>query len=272
VTTSPLAPNESQLLLDHGFRHAFFTRLGGVSEGPYRSLNFSYAVGDLPTCVDENFRRAAAYLETAPNRLCFLSQVHGNTCVEATPFAPETRDDLGATSVTTILPAPQFELIEGDALCSSDPTLACAVRTADCLPILLADIRTGRVAAVHAGWRGLVNGVITSAVAKLASNPTDIIAAIGPHIETGAFEVSDDVAYQLRSVSYGTDPVRTDGYARPHVDLRVVAECQLRALGVQPNHIQQVLGCTYAEPALYFSFRRDGQVSGRLLSAICPRS
>src|SRR5690606_24463856 len=83
VSSNPLSPNESQLLLDHGFRHAFFTRLGGVSEGPYASLNFSYVVGDLPTCVDENFRRAAAHLEVQPNHLCFLSQVHGNTCVEA---------------------------------------------------------------------------------------------------------------------------------------------------------------------------------------------
>jgi polyphenol oxidase len=269
VPPSTLSPNESQLLLDHGFRHAFFTRHGGVSEGPYASLNFSYAVGDLSARVDENFRLAALHLEVLPTHVCFLSQVHGDTCVEACPSTTTTglmgSEGTGSTQ-------PRHKLAEGDALCSSDPTIACAIRTADCLPILLGDLRTGRVAAAHAGWRGLVNGVIRSAVNQLGGNPKDYVAAIGPHIETAAFEVSDDVADALRQVSPGGDPVRTDGYAKPHVDLRLVAECQLRALGLPSQHIQQVLGCTFAEPALYFSFRRDGQFSGRLLSAICART
>lgn len=243
-----------------------------MSQGPYASLNFSYVVGDVAANVDENFRRAALHLEVQPNRLCFLSQVHGNTCVQARPFAAEPED---ASSKRANEPAPrrgetQRELIEADALYSDDPSVACGVRTADCLPILLANMRTGRVAAAHAGWRGLVNGVIAATVRHLG-DPAELLAAVGPHIETAAFEVSDDVADALRGASPGQDPVRTDGYTKPHVDLRIVAEAQLRALGLQPKHIQQVLGCTYAEPALYFSFRRDGQLSGRLLSAICAR-
>lgn len=280
VTSNTPSPNESQLLLDHGFRHAFFTRQGGVSQGPYASLNFSYVVGDVATDVDENFRRAALHLDVQPNRLCFLSQVHGNTCVQARPFAPAPphsfappagKPEAQLHSEARRHSEAQRQLIEADALYSDDPTIACAVRTADCLPILLANVRTGRVAAAHAGWRGLVNGVIAATVAHLGDHPADLIAVVGPHIETAAFEVSEDVADALRSASPGQDPVRTDGYTKPHVDLRIVAEAQLRALGLHPKHIQHVLGCTYAEPALYFSFRRDGQLSGRLLSAICAR-
>jgi YfiH family protein len=247
---------ESALLRDAGFRHAFFTRRGGVSEGAYSSLSFSVAAGDSEANVRQNLERAAAVLGVASVRIHFLSQVHGR--VAHTLTGREV----------------QSELIrrEGDALVSRAPGLACGVRSADCVPVLLADRRSGAVAAAHAGWRGAVNGVVSSAVEALraiAPDP-DLIAAIGPHISLAAFEVSDDVAETLLNAS--RDPEIVDRTrSKPHVDLRRMLRAELHALGLSHANIDDVLGCTVLQPERFFSFRRDGQASGRHLSAIVPR-
>jgi len=247
---------ESRLLREAGFRHAFFTRNGGVSEGAYRSLSFSIAAGDDPLHVARNLERAAAALGVQSARIHFLSQVHGSV----------THTLSGAES--------QAELIrvEGDALASRAAGLACGVRSADCVPVLLADRRSGAVAAAHAGWRGAVNGIVSSAVAALrtlAPDP-DLIAAIGPHISQAAFEVSEDVAQTLLKAA--RDPEIVDRTReKPHVDLRRMLRAELAALGVSDGSIDDVWGCTVLEPARFFSFRRDGKASGRHLSAIVPR-
>ena len=247
---------ESPLLRSAGFRHAFFTRNGGVSEGPYRSLSFSIAAGDEPRHVTRNLERAALALGVESARVHFLSQVHG----------PITHTLSGSET--------QAELIhvEGDALVSHVAGLACGVRSADCVPVLLADRKSGAVAAAHAGWRGAVNGIVSSAVAALRGltpNP-DLIAAIGPHISLAAFEVSEDVAQTLLDASH--DPEIIDRTrAKPHVDLRRMLRAELRGLGLADGSIDDVWGCTVLEPARFFSFRRDGKASGRHLSAIVPR-
>jgi polyphenol oxidase len=246
----------SPLLTRCGFRHAFFTREGGVSEGAYASLNFSFSVGDDAEKVDRNLRRAADLLGVDVSRLYFLSQIHGNDCVELTGDEEQRR----------------VVFTEGDALVSSRADVACGVRTADCIPVLLADPLTGRVGAVHAGWRGLVAEVIRATVQRLVGDgeTTRCVAAIGPHIEADAFEVSEDVASALKNASPGVDPVLR-GPGKPHVDLRAVAQAQLLHLGLPASHIDHVRGCTYSNRELFFSFRRDGKASGRHLSAIVAR-
>src|SRR5688500_1220904 len=167
-----------------GFRHAFFTRSGGVSSGPYRSLNFSVAVGDSEENVHENLERAAAVLGVGARRIFYLSQVHGRD-VHVLSGAEERSEVLE---------------LRGDALVSGVADLACGVRSADCVPILIADRRSGRVAAVHAGWRGIVAEVVPAAVDSLracAPAPAELIAAIGPHISSQVFEVSADVAREI---------------------------------------------------------------------------
>ncbi|HET7543880.1 MAG TPA: peptidoglycan editing factor PgeF [Polyangiaceae bacterium] len=247
---------ESALLRDAGFRHAFFTRNGGVSAGAYSSLSFSVAAGDSNENVTQNLERAAAALGIASSRIHFLSQVHGRVALI-----------LGGTEL-------QSELIqrEGDALVSRAPGLACGVRSADCVPVLLADRRSGAVAAAHAGWRGAVSGIVSSAVDALRSiapNP-DLLAAIGPHISLDAFEVSEDVAEKLLNAS--RDPHIVDRSRRkPHVDLRRMLRAELHALGLAQSAIDDVWGCTVLQPERFFSFRRDGKASGRHLSAIVPR-
>jgi YfiH family protein len=247
---------ESTLLSREGFRHAFFTRNGGVSSGAYSTLSFSVAAGDEAANVEQNLKRAAERLSVQPGRVHFLSQVHGR--------------------ITRVLDGSerQEELIlsEGDALASRAPGLACGVRHADCVPILLADRKSGAVAAAHAGWRGCVSGVVSSAIEALRALAPEpqLIAAIGPHISAAAFEVSDDVAQTLLTAS--RDPGIVDrSRVKPHVDLRRMLHAELRGQGLAEADIDDVTGCTVLEPERFFSFRRDGKASGRHLSAIVPR-
>ena len=248
---------ESSLLKKAGFRHAFFSRQGGVSSGPYESLNFSIGVGDDPENVQKNLFLAADALSVQMHRIFFLSQVHGTTS--------SVLD--GSESADAV------RIREGDALSSKSLDLACSVRTADCIPILAGDRRSGAVVAIHAGWRGIVRGVVEAGILslrELATHPTEIVAAVGPHIREQAFEVSDDVARELEAAS----PVKgvvNRGRAKPHVSLARIVHGKLRALGIADDAIDDVGGCTLTEAGRFFSFRRDGKISGRLLSAIVPR-
>lgn len=244
---------KSALLGRVGFRHAFFTRGGGVSAGPYASLNFSVAVGDSQENVDENLRRAAAVLGVAVPRIYFASQIHGRNVLEV-----DGTEDRQAVLFR-----------EADAVLSRHPDVACAVRIADCVPVLLGDPATGDVAAVHAGWRGVVAGVVEHAVSSLGAGrgTSGFVAAIGPHISVRAFEVSEDVARQLREASPDPDVVNRTLGIKPHVDLRRIVRAQLRRAGLADDHIDDVAGCTVADPDL-FSYRRDGKRSGRHLAAI----
>lgn len=252
---------QSSLLLRAGFRHAFFTRRGGASAGPYRSLSFSTAVGDEPASVDENLRRAGVLLGVDPSRILYLSQVHGT--VARFYREPVLRE--------------QTITLEGDAIGGSEPESGYGVRSADCVPVLLAAPRSGAVMAVHAGWRGVASGAVAAAVRCLREQTGDsgpLLAAIGPHISARAFEVSEEVAALLVAAcpEREGDVVSWPTGGKPHVDLRLIVSRQLLSLGLKEDSIDQVLGCTYSEPELYFSFRRDGKQSGRHLSVIVPRA
>jgi polyphenol oxidase len=250
---------QSRLLLAAGFMHAFFTRTGGASEGPFSSLSFSTAVGDEPDHVNENLRRAAALLGVPPSRVLYLSQVHGN---EARFY------DVPCEREATIT-------LEGDALGGSHPGSAYGVRSADCVPILMGDAKSGAVMAVHAGWRGVVAGAVEAGVACLrdhVGNTGELLAAIGPHISLAAFEVSEEVAQELEAVSPAPGAVHRDLGLKPHVDLRFIVTRKLLKLGLNEASIEQVGGCTLLDKSSYFSFRRDGKRSGRHLSAIVPRT
>jgi hypothetical protein len=246
---------QSSVLLKAGFRHGFFTRNGGISDGPFRSLNLASNTGDALANVTANRRVAEQALGLAADKLYFLSQVHGVHAVEM----------LGAESFEQVV------RVEGDATLTGVADIGCGVRSADCGTILLGDERSGRVAAIHAGWRGVVLGVIEAATAALRGNrPAKLIAAVGPHIQRCCFEVGEDVAAQLAACSSLGQSIVDRSRARPHVDLRRLMRSKLEALNVEL--IEDVGGCTVCEPSLYFSFRRDGQASGRLLSAIVART
>jgi YfiH family protein len=249
----------SPLLSAAGFRHAFFTRGGGVSEGPYRSLNCSFSVGDEGGRVQVNVERVAAALGVGAAELFWLTQTHGRDVRVVRP----------GDSTQMVRPCP------GDGLVTGVAALACGVRIADCVPVLIGDRKSGMVAAVHAGWRGVVARVIEAAVSSLRaelSEPGDLVAAIGPHISVAAFEVSDDVAAALALASSADRAVDRTLGPKPHVDLGRIVRTQLGEVGIPDDQVDDVPGCTVGDAEHFFSFRRDGPRSGRHLAAIVARS
>jgi YfiH family protein len=233
-----------------GFLHGFSTRIGGQSEGPFASLNLGRSVGDEPGHVEENQRRLAEMVGYAPGRLFDASQVHGATVI--TLRGSEQPLEVRRRSA--------------DALTARERGTAVGVRTADCVPVLVADPVTGAVAAAHAGWRGVVAGVVTEAIAALECDaPARLVAAIGPSIGPCCFEVGEEVALQLGAAA-GDGIVLRRPNDKPHVDLWRAVEHQLRAAGVET--IDTLGECTVCDPSRYFSYRRDGARSGRMLSVI----
>jgi len=219
------------------------TRLGGVSLAPYDSLNLGDHVGDAPAAVAENRRRLVEAL-SLPAEPHWLSQVHG-TCATDAALAPSG--------------------CEADASHTERPGVVCAVLTADCLPLLLCD-RAGRhVAAVHAGWRGLLNGVIERTIEVMAAEG-DVIAWLGPAIGPRAFEVGDEVREAfIAAASAATAAFVPSSNGRWLADIYALARQRLQAIGVGSVHGGQ--HCTYSEAERFYSYRRDGQ-TGRMASLI----
>ncbi len=186
MNAGTLAEADAMFAAELGARHGFFTRRGGLSGGPYSSLNCSLSGGDDPATVLENRARAARALDLDPARLVGLLQVHGADIVRVeVPWAP------GA--------GPQ-----GDAMVTDRPGIALGIITADCAPVLFADPEAGVVGAAHAGWRGAVAGVLEATIAAmvaLGARPAGIAAAIGPCIAQSSYEVGAD----LRQAVIGRD-------------------------------------------------------------------
>lgn len=248
----------SELLTAAGFKHAFFNRLGGVSKFPLDSLNVAGgATGDDPQDVRENQRRCAKALGVGLEKLFLLSQVHGTNAVVLT--GTEDRDEV--------------ILRQADIHASRVAGVACCVRSADCVSILLGDRVSGAVTAVHSGWVGTVANVVGAGVQVLRSlaPAADIVAAIGPHIETCCFEVDDDVAERLANASTLGTFVVDRSRTKPHVNLRKIIRAQLIEAGVDSAQIDDVHGCTVCNKERYFSYRRDATKSGRMLAGIVAR-
>jgi YfiH family protein len=212
---------------------AFTTRAGGVSEGPFASLNLGKTrpgtPGDEPDRIAENRRRACEALGLDPSRLAANRQRHSTTVNRA-----------AAGLVGT----------PGDALWTDEPGLPMLVLTADCLPIAIArtDGRAPALAVVHAGWRGLAEGVVEESVRALGGGRT--AAVVGPAVGPCCYEVGPEV-----SARFDADLTR-DGV----LDVWAAAERALRRAGVA--HVDRVDRCTRCNPDLFFSHRRSGPVRG----------
>ena len=255
-----VTPLRSQLLSQHGFRHGFSPRQGGVSQSPFDSCNLGRGVGDDPEHVAENRRRFAAAVGYEPEALFEVEQVHGSEV-----HAVQPSDD----------PA-RLRQVRGDGLVA-ERGVSVGVRTADCVPLLVADPETRCVSALHAGWRGAAAGVVPSGLALLMQRskaPAErLVAGIFPHIRACCFEVSEDVAEVLASAwpqaVIGRDALSQRGpLGKPHVDLVALLRAQLTAAGLLAARIELVDGCTRCSAERFFSYRREGQASGRHLSAI----
>jgi YfiH family protein len=211
-----------------GYLVAFTTRAGGVSSGQYESLNLTTGTGDDPALVEENRRLACAALGLDAARLAFNRQVHSPTVHEA--HAGKRGEP-------------------GDGLWSTEPRLPLLAMSADCLPIAIARREGTRALAVlHAGWRGLSEGVVAAGVAALGGGRT--VAMVGPAVGPCCYEVGAEVS------SLFDDDLTVDR----KLDLWSAAERALRAAGVE--HVERADLCTRCNPDLFFSHRRSGKGRG----------
>ena len=248
----------TSLLLDQpSIRHGFFTRKDGVSDGIYASLNVGVGSQDDPSHVAENRFRAAAMLDATSDQLFTPYQIHSPDAVLV--------DDA----------ADLEDRPRADALVTRRRDIVIGIVTADCVPVLLADPASGVVAALHAGWKGTLAGIVPNTVATMEQAGADkgkICAAIGPCIAQASYEVGPEVQAQFTDAN----PARASLFApstRPGhfmFNLAGAVADNLRDAGVQ--HIDQIAHATYAMDEDYFSYRRATHLAepdyGRQLSAI----
>ncbi|MCY7388596.1 MAG: peptidoglycan editing factor PgeF [Burkholderiales bacterium] len=231
-----------------GVKALFTTRAGGVSTGPYASLNLGAHVGDEAASVSENRHRLHALLPAVPG---WLNQVHGVNVVRA-----ET------------VPSLNGDQLQADAAVTGETQIPCAVLVADCLPVLFCTEDGSIVGAAHAGWRGLQRGVLERTVEAMNASPARVMAWLGPAIGPNGFEVGSDVLDAFTAVSpddaSAFKPIagKRDKY---FADIYELARRRLRRAGVDAIFGGQF--CTFSEPARFFSYRRDRQ-TGRMAGVI----
>ena len=240
------------------------TRSGGVSQGPFESLNLGRSAGDSPAAVDENRRRFAAALGAPPH---WMSQVHG-TRVLRLGAAHEHPATSGAADGTDSADSAE----NADAAITTEPGVACTVMVADCLPVLLAAPGGRGVGATHAGWRGLAAGVLEACVTALAEaarcRPDELVAWLGPCIGPRQFEVGADVVAAFGAGPCFAERRRGDGSQHWLADLPGLATERLRRAGL--IRISASGLCTVENASRFFSYRREG-VTGRMAAAIWLR-
>ena len=277
--------------------HAFSTRLGGVSRGRWGGLNLGFTKGEPGTGVRKNRELFLHQLGAEHFALAAIRQIHSAAVYQV---ERNTRSELEyRLAGGTPTGPPGLARPEGDALLTDQAGILLSVRTADCLPVLLADPAHRAVAAVHAGWRGALARIVEKAVGEMrrvfGSEPARLLAVLGPCIRVCCYEVGEDVeeAFQGRfpnadkffrrrtgpsaprpvkhSLSFlnlqppghsaGSDP-------RAHLDLVAVAVGQLYTAGLAPRHVAVVDLCTACRTDLFYSYRREGNGTGRMLAVI----
>lgn len=209
-----------------------------------QGLNLGFTPTDQADAVKENRKLVFNRLSHDPAEIALADQVHGTRVQEVA--GPGT-------------------FSETDGLITRIPGLALGIQVADCAAVLLGDPQQGIVAAIHAGWRGAAGGIMINTVKKmqtLGANTADLRVFISPCISRGHFEVGEEVAEQFPDAF-----VDYRSFAKPHVDLKAFLVNQLEQLGLQKKHIEIHPGCTFANKN-FFSYRREGDQSGRMMGFI----
>ena len=266
---------QSPLLRDAGVVHAFSTRIGGVSEPPFEFLNLFLNRGNPSGCerqdpdanVEENYRRLQAAIGAQQMLRAWVRQVHGRS-VELLEREPE--NEYGESLEAEVRDRFSGQ-ISADALVTSVRDVLLTIRVADCVPILLATEDGAIVAAVHAGWRGVVGNVAAKALRTMheaggaAASPEKIIAAIGPCISEEHFEIGPEVAEEfVRQELKGA--IRERAGEKPHIDLQCAVRMQLERAGVKQIDGNEL--CTFRDAGEFYSHRRDEGITGRLAAVI----
>lgn len=224
-----------------------FNKKTSNNQPPYDAFNLGLHVGDLESCVIEHRKQLLSSLPEG-SQIQWLEQVHGSHVHYAKDY--------------------QSTPVQADAVYTNNKQLALAIMTADCLPILLSSKNGKEIAAIHAGWRPLADNIIVKTLEKFEAKPCDIVAWLGPCISQQAFEVGSEVKNRFIQLTQDNNKafkknIERDGYY--FADLPLIAKQQLQALGVT-SIIDDCL-CTYANPDLFYSYRRDG-ITGRMASLI----
>jgi len=241
--------------------HAFSTRLGGVSEPPYTSLNLGFGGGDSRVCVLRNRARFGQAVGINPDDLMTLRQVHGN-------------------QVCVLTEANEAMLVQGtpgDGLITNRPYLPLGVITADCFPVVLAAPRVPAVGILHAGRKGTARRVVPTAIALMCQafdiSPEAVFAAIGPGIGGCCYEVDEASAKPFQSgFAVDTAVYRPSRPNHIYLDLQQAILLQLRAAGVPSSQMWSADLCTACHPYWFYSYRREGPRSGRMLNAVMIQS
>ncbi|MFT5718103.1 MAG: YfiH family protein [Oleiphilaceae bacterium] len=222
------------------------TRLGGASKGGFASLNLGLHVNDAFESVALNRQTLANHIGLDESQFAWLDQVHGQKVVTA---------------------AAGGQVVSADGSDTTENNLACVVMTADCLPVLFCDLAGTRVSAIHAGWRGLAGGILQQAVQRFPE-PSKVMAWLGPAISQAHFEVGNDV-YEAFIANNAENHVAFIACKTPKkwmADIYQLARLQLNSAGIDKIYGGQ--HCTYAEEKYFYSYRRDGLMSGRMASLI----
>lgn len=283
--------------------HAFSTRTGGVSRSPAAGLNLGYVDGDQRKDVEHNRERFFRALGAGKFPLAELHQIHSTLVYEVArgkqgklEFRPS-----GYPASKGSRPAPP----EGDALLTQEPGVLLSVRAADCMTVLLADPRRRAVAAIHAGWRGALAGAVEKTVGEMVrifgSRPADLLAAVGPSIRACCYQVGDEVVnafcgrysngeefflpaphnkveedisrrYPLLFLSKQPPGHGPESVPTMHLDLAAVARHQLQRAGLMNSKIQVADFCTACRTELFFSHRKEGGKTGRMMAVIGIRN
>ncbi|AKF81204.1 conserved hypothetical protein [Myxococcus fulvus] len=239
--------------------HGFATRAGGVSEGPFASLNLGFSTGDAREKVEENLRRLAGAAGAPLGALSRVSQVHGDVVLEA--------------RVEQVDEALRPVEGEADALWTEVPGTWVAVGTADCVPVVLVDPDGRRVAAIHSGWKGTDLVISARAVETLVARgarPERLLAAVGPSIQRCCYEVSEELGQRFTQ-RFGADVVEVEPSGRVRLDLSRAVRMTLVGAGLRPEHVDVLQACTACEPSRFFSHRRDAGRTGRHLNLVVNR-
>ena len=236
----------------------FSTRHGGVSRAPYNSLNLGFGTDDLKAHVDGNRGNFCRAFDLQPHQLLTIKQVHGTNLL----LIDDENLDLS-----------HFLTVEADGIITNQRGFMIGVLVADCIPLLLHHPGKGVVAAVHVGWRGAANGIISRAIESMQGHfhcaPEEILAAVGPGIGAHRFEVDRPVREAFRNGSGFWDLIANEvSLGHWQVDLSLSCRLQLEAAGIPTGNIDVAEDCTCCHQELFFSHRRDSGQTGRQLGFI----
>ena len=243
---------------ESGIKHLFSTRLGGVSDGIFSSMNLSYTRGDEKSAVDENFRRIAAVFGLNSEHFVLSDQTH------TTNVKIVTKEDLGK-GVTR--PKDYSDI---DGLITNEPGIILGTFYADCVPLYFYDPVKKVIALSHSGWRGTVAGIgrvtIEKMHAEFGCNPNDILVAIGPSICQDCYEVSEDVAEEFSKVflEKTNEIMLAKANQKYQLDLWKANELLLLDAGIKKEHLEITDICTCCNPEFLFSHRASQGKRGNL--------